>query len=462
MKRSSWILFVCFSFSALAQQLPNAIQRAQQRTYTVATLPQVGELLTLKQAITEAIEKNYQIQINRSLEEIAQNNYSKGNAGYLPTITGNLNSNGSLQNLRQTYLDATRPPLQVYGVFNRTSNIGVNINYVVFNGYARRSLYTQLQQLLQVSTVNTRANVEATMASVATSYYDVVRQVQRFIAFSQALDISRERLELAKANYEVGTRSRVDFLSAQVDYNTDSAALLSQEQALRNAKTILNTLLVREPQTDFAVRDTIIAQPNLQLAPLQQSLTTNNPQLAAAVLNRTLADRSVELANAQLLPLVTAQTGYNYQFIDNQGGFGIKSGRAGGPTYLLQATIPIFNGYNLKRQVQNARVNTIIAQNQENGQRLQLQSAMAQTYQAYQNSLKLLNLEIQNNQLANQNVDIAYDRYRIGNSTFVEFRNVQRNAIDAQTRLIEAEYNAKAAEIELLRLSSTITQELNM
>jgi hypothetical protein len=42
----------------------------------------------------------------------------------------------------------------------------------------------------------------------------------------------------------------------------------------------------------------------------------------------------------------------------------------------------------------------------------------------------------------------------------VEFRDVQRNAINAQTRLIDAEFNAKAAEIELFRLSSTITQEL--
>lgn len=460
MKLSLWILFACLPFPALAQQTPNAIKRAQQRTFTMATLPQDGELLTLQQAIAQAVEKNYQIQINRSQEDIARNNYTKGNAGYLPSVTGNLNSNGSLQNLRQTYLDASRAPLQVNGVFNRTSNTGINLNYTVFNGYARRSLYTQLEQLLRVSTVNTRANVEATMANVATNYFNVVRQLERLIAFTQALDISRERLELARANYEVGTRSKVDFLSAQVDYNVDSAALLSQQQALMNAKTMLNTLLVREPQTEFAVRDTIIAQPDLQLATLQQSLTANNPQLAAAVLNRTVADLNVGLANAQLLPLVTAQTGYNYQFIDNQGGFGIKSGRAGGPTYLIQATIPVFNGYNLKRQVQNARVNTIIAQNQIDDQKLQLQSALAQTYQIYANSLRLLNLEVQNNSLANQNVDIAYDRYRIGNSTFVEFRAVQRTAIDAQTRLIEAEYNAKATEIELLRLSSTITQEL--
>lgn len=460
MKLSSWILFVCLPFAAFSQVTPNAIKRAQQRTFTVATLPQPGDALTLQQAIAESIEKNYQIRINRSREEIARNNFTKGNAGYLPVLTGNGNTNGSLQSFRQTFIDNIRPPQQASGIFNRTSNLGVNLNYTVFNGYARSAFYNQLEQLVKIGTVNTRANVEATIANIATGYYDVVRQLQRLIAFSQALDISRERLELARANYEVGTRSKVDFLSAQVDYNTDSAALISQEQSLRNAKILLNTLLVRDPLTEFAVRDTIIVRPDLQLAPLQQSLNTNNPLLAVAVLNRSIADLNVRLANAQQQPLVTAQTGYNYQFIDNQGGFGIAKGRTGAMTYNVTASIPIFNGYNLKRQIQNARVNTIIAQSQENDQRLQLQLAMAQTFQAYETSLRLLNLEVQNNLLANQNVDIAYDRYRIGNSTFVEFRDVQRNAINTQTRLIEAEYNAKAAEIELLRLSSTITQEL--
>ncbi|GAB4040695.1 TolC family protein [Spirosoma gilvum] len=428
----------------------------------MATLPQPGELLTLQQAVDQAISKNYQIHINRSQEEISRNNYSKGNAGYLPSLTFNGNSNGSLQSFRQTTIGNLQPPREGSGIFNRTSNVGVNLNYTIFNGYYRRSFYTQLEQLFKISTVNTRANIEATIANVATSYFDVVRQLRRLIAFSQALDISRERLELARANYEVGTRSKVDFLSAQVDYNTDSAALLSQEQALRNAKIILNNVIIRDPQTEFSVRDTIVARPNLQLAPLQESLNTNNPLLAAAVLNRAVADLNVQLANSAQLPLVTAQTGYNYQFIDNQGGFGVATGRTSAITYNVVASIPIFNGYNLKRQIQNAKINTIIAQDQESNQRLQLVTALSQTYQAYQNSLRILNLEVLNNQLANQNVEIAYDRYRIGNSTFVEFRDVQRTSVDAQTRLIEAEYTAKAAEIELLRLSSTITQQLGL
>ncbi len=460
MKLHYCFLLLFVSVLAHAQDAPNAIKRAQLRTPTVATLPQSGQLLTISDAIGQAIQQNYQVQINQSQEEIARNNYTRGNAGYLPSLTFNGNSNGGLQNSRQTFLNNIRDPLTLNGAFNRTANLGMSINYVVFNGYARSALYNQLQQLVQVGTVTTRANMEATMANVVTGYYDVVRQLERLIAFTQALDISRERLELARANFEVGTRSKVDYLSAQVDYNVDSAALLSQQQALATTKIVLNRLLVRDPLTEFAVRDTIIARSNLTLAPLQQSLNTNNPLLAAAVLNRTLADIDVRLASAQQLPLVTAQTGYNYQFIDNQGGFGVKTARTSVMTYNLVATIPIFNGYNLKRQIQNAKVSTIIAEKQEADQKLQLQSALAQTYQLYANSLRLLNLEVLNNQLANQNVDIAYDRYRIGNSTFVEFRDVQRNAINAQTRLIEAEFNAKAAEIELLRLSSTITQEL--
>jgi outer membrane protein TolC len=460
MKNFCWLILAFSSFSTFAQQAPNAVQRAQQRAYTLATLPQPGELLTLPQAISQAVEKNYQIKITQSQEQIAINNFTKGNAGYLPSVTANGTSAGNLQNFRQTYLDGLRPPQEARGVFNRTTNVGATINYVVYNGYTRSALYLQLQQLVKISSVNTRANIEATVANVATSYYDVIRQLQRLIAFSQALDVSRERLDLAKANYEVGTRSKVDFLSAQVDYNTDSAALLSQEQLLRNAKIQLNTFLIRDAATEFAIRDTILVRANLQISPLQESLATNNPLLSVAVLNRTLADASVRVATAAQLPLVTANAGYNYQLIDNQGGFGIRTGRTGGLTYNIAASIPIFNGYNLRRQIQNARVNTIIAKDQENDQRLQLELALAQTYQNYQNSLKLLNLEVLNNQLAVQNVDIAYDRYRIGNSTFVEFRDVQRNAINAQTRLIDAEFNAKAAEIELFRLSSTITQEL--
>ena len=455
MKLSTCLLFVLLPFLSVAQTNKNPLQRAQRNAY----VSQKGELINLSQAVTVALEKNYQIRVSRSQEQIANYNATYGNAGFLPVLTGTLNNNNNRQNLQQDYF-STQAPTNASGVLNRNTQVGVNLNWTIFNGFGTFIAYDQLKEQVRISEVNTRANVEQTLANVATAYYDVVRQLQHLLTLRQALDISRDRLNLARDAYEVGTRSKVDYLSAQVDYNADSSALLTQTQNLQTAKITLNRLLIREPNTEFAVRDTIIARTNLSLDQLRQSLMGNNPLLAAAVLNRRLADLSIKLARSQQLPTLTFQSGYNFNSINNQGGFGVRSARNQTIIYNVQASVPIFSGFNLRRINQVARTNSLIAEYQEADQRIQLQAALEQTFAQYQNSLDLLNVEVQNNLLANQNVDIAYDRYRIGNSTFVEFRDVQSNAIDAQNRLIDAEYNAKAAEIELLRLSSTISQEL--
>lgn len=455
--RLSFCLFCYFILQiTYAQQVPNPVQRAQRN----ATIIQKGELLNLQQAITLALEKDYQVRISRTQEQIARLNTSYGNAGFSPIVTGNAQVNPTLANLRQNFFSAVQPEQRLYGINNRTATAGVTMTWTIFNGLGMFIALDRLRELVRVNEVTTRANIEQTVANVATAYYDVIRQLQQLLSLRQALDISRDRLELARANFEVGTRSKVDYLSAKVDYNADSSALVLQEQTVSGAKILLNTLLVRDPLTEFTVRDTIIVRPDLAIDNLQQSLASNNPLLVQAALNRRVANYATRLLRAQQLPQLDFLGGYNYTAIDNQGGFGVRTGRNDVATYTLRATVPIFNGGNQKRLIQVSKINELATEYQEADQKNQLQSTLAQTFTQYQNNLRLVNLEVQNYQIANENVDIAYDRYRVGFSTAVEFRDVQRNAVAAQARLIDAEFNAKAAEIELLRLSSTIVQEV--
>jgi outer membrane protein len=450
------LFFSVLITESIAQQQPfqNPVQRALRNAY----ITQQGEQLLLPDAIATALAQNYQIKGLQTQEQIARNERIPANAGFYPLITGNLNTNGNRQTIDQTFVDNIRPPQVLNGIFNRTSQAGVNMNWTVFNGFANFATYERFGELIRLSQANTRASVEQTIANVATAYYDVVRQLQQLLSFRQALDISRDRLELAKATYEVGTRSKVDYLTAQVDYNADSVTLLTQEQNLRSAKILLNTLLVRDPLTDFAIRDTILVNPTMNIDQIRQGMQANNPLLVAAVLNRRVADIGIRLARAQRQPVVNLQTGYNFTFIDNEGGFGVAQGRNRGLTYGVTAVVPIFNGGNLRRLEANARANALAAEYQQADQKVGLDQAIAQTFTQYQNSLALLNVEVQNYKIALENIDIAYDRYRVGNSTPVEFRDVQRNSVAAQARLFDAEFNAKAAEIELLRLSSNISQ----
>ena len=91
-----------------------------------------------------------------------------------------------------------------------------------------------------------------------------------------------------------------------------------------------------------------------------------------------------------------------------------------------------------------------------NDLRNELISSIERTYLSYLNAIKLIELEEENYTIAQQNVEIAFERFRVGMATSYELREVQRNSVSAETRLIEAKFMAKSAEIELIRLSGEL------
>jgi outer membrane protein TolC len=126
--------------------------------------------------------------------------------------------------------------------------------------------------------------------------------------------------------------------------------------------------------------------------------------------------------------------------------------------YGITASINIFNGFDQNRRIQNAKIQRDITETRISELRIQLEADLQRAYTNYQNSLNLIDLEKENLEVARQNIDIALERYKLGVSTPLELREVQRNAVASESRLIDAEYGGKLAEIELLRLSSRIIQ----
>ncbi|MFN8358107.1 MAG: TolC family protein [Spirosomataceae bacterium] len=417
------------------------------------------ELLSLDQAIELSLKQNFGIKVASTRKKIGENDNTLGNAGFLPTVTGQASKNYSISKIDQEFFGGVRDPLRQSGVKNNNGNLGVNVVWTLFDGMGMFIARDRLAELQRQGVVSEKIVIENTIAQVANAYYDILRQSQRLKTFKDALEISNERLRLAKDRYEVGQGSKLDYLAAQVDYNGDKAALVAQEQALRNARIALNALLVRDLNADFSVPDTIILNKNLQLETLRPLVLSQNPSLVLAGMNKKLADLEIKNQKSLQLPQLDFLGGYNYNTVNNGAGFGVQTGKTGLFNYGVRATVNIFDGYNQKRRIENAKVNSLVAEYQEKDLKVQLESALERTYLSYRNSLELVQLELQNFAVARQNVDIAFERYKIGVSTPLELREAQRNAVAAQTRLIEAEFNTKLTEIELQRLSSTILME---
>ena len=82
----------------------------------------------------------------------------------------------------------------------------------------------------------------------------------------------------------------------------------------------------------------------------------------------------------------------------------------------------------------------------------------ANTCRDYDLYKRALTLEEENIQYVRENLFIARERYRLGITTFIELREAQQSLADAQFRLIQAKYNTKVAEIELMRLRGNLVK----
>ncbi|MHA8093549.1 TolC family protein [Aquirufa lenticrescens] len=417
---------------------------------------QAQQMLTLEDAIQQGITKQYSIQISRQRERIAANENSLGNAGFLPTITGSANKNYTISGIDQSFFGGLRPPLVQSGVNSNSGNVGMAMAWTLYDGKGMFVLRDRYKELQNLGAKQTESSIENLIALISSTYYDIIRQNLRVNNFKKGLEISNDRLKLAKDRYEVGQGSKVDYYSAQVDYNEDKALLIAQEQSFTNTKIGFNTLLVKDYKADFQIVNTIDLLPKLKLSELKMSALSQNPTLIGAILSKKISDLDTKNLQSQQKPQIDLLAGYNLNSVANGAGFGVEKGSSDVFNYGLRATINIFDGYNQKRRIQNAKINAEIASLQIEDLKNALLSALEKTYVTYENSMNLIQLETENYTIAKQNIDIAFDRFKVGIATSYELREVQRNAVAAETRLIEAKYAAKAAEIELIRLSGNL------
>jgi outer membrane protein len=414
------------------------------------------DMLRLEDAIQQGLQNQFSIQILKKREIQAANDNTLGNAGFLPTITGTASKNYAISGLDQEFFGGLRPPLVQSGVKSNNQNAGLAMAWTLYDGKGMFVLRDRFKELQNLGAQQTESSIENLIAQISILYYDIIRQDLRVNNFRKGLEISNDRLKLAKDRYEVGQGSKVDYYSAQVDYNEDKALLLAQEQSFLNTKISLNTLLVRPYLTAFQTLAVIDLLPKLNLAELREMALKQNPILIAALLSKKISDLDTRSLKSQQTPQIDLLAGYAVNQVENGAGFGVQRGTNNVFNYGLRATINIFDGYNQKRRIQNAKINAEIAQLQIEDTKNQLIASIERSYTAYENTLNLIALETENYTIAKQNIDIAFDRFKIGIATSYELREVQRNAVAAETRLIEAKYAAKAAEIELIRLSGNL------
>lgn len=415
--------------------------------------------LSLKDCITRGLARNYDLRIVRNEAQAAANNATKAHAGYLPTLTAQGGYDASLDS-RNTRLRS--------GGTERERNIaahggsaGVFAEWTLFDGFKIQTNLQRLRELKAQSETRTRTAIEDYVADVVAEYYNLVQQRIRMRNLRYAVSLSNERLRIVQERWLIGDNSRLDLQQAQVDFNADSAQSLKQREVITSARIRLNELMAEnEVNGKLRVRDTVIAvNEHLNFDSLWAATLRTNSRLIQAAQNRTLAEIDLKSVKSRDYPYVRLNGNYGYDY-NHYGSGGNRARHNWGGSVGVTVGMKLFDG-NRRRERANAQLDIANAELAEQNVMLALKADLSDLWQAYQNNLRLLNLEKENLVTAQENHFIACERYMLGDLPGIEMREAQKSLLDAEERILVAQYNTKVCEISLMQISGGIMHYLD-
>ncbi|MCJ8208206.1 TolC family protein [Mucilaginibacter sp. RS28] len=414
---------------------------------------QEAPMLTLKNAIEIALQNNYNIKLAQNNNTIAKNNVTPGAAGMLPNVQGTFTSTNSIQNTVQTRADNTVN--RISNAHNTGTAYAANMNWTIFDGFLMFANYDALKERRQLSDVLLKDTIQATVANVLSTYFDLVNQREQIKALQGAIAISKLQLGYANEKFKVGRASKLDVLNAQVNYNTDTANLITQKQQFKAAQIRLNQILVRDLQTNFNVADTIIVDDKVTLGDVLTKAQSQNPAILASQINQRLAEINIRQVRSTRYPQLSVNGGYSTNNSRNPAGFA-REQNSKGLNYGLVASINIFDGFNQWRRERNAKLQSSNAVLDYNQTKLDVEAQINTLYSSYLSGLDLVKLGESNVSIAQKNLQISLEKYRLGNITPLEIREAQRNYLLAQSQFFSAQYQSKIAEITLKQITASI------
>lgn len=411
-------------------------------------------VLTKDDAVSLALENNYSIKMAKNRTEIAKNNASINNSGYLPKVTVNGGVNYSNKDVESTLLDDRI--VETNGAETKSYNASLNLNYTLFDGFGRKYNFQKLKTTHNLSELEARTVIENTLLQLFSNYYNVANFTENYFNISENLSISKKRLKRVQYSYEYGQSTKLDVLNAEVDVNNDSISFINSERLLANSKRDLNLLLGRSVHTPFEIDTTIDFNKVFELTSLLEKGKQRNIDMRKIDKNIELSNLDIKINKSNLIPSLGLSSSYGITNSRNDANFNFSNQFSKGVNASINLSWDLFDGGTNKTRIQNSKITADNLSIQKEFVTNELERIISNALEVYNNSLFVLSSQEKNVSTNQRNFNRTEEQFKLGQITSIQYRQAQVNLLNSKSSLNSAKYNAKNAELQLLQLTGDL------
>lgn len=411
-------------------------------------------VLKLEEAQSIALQKNWGIKISEKQIEAVDNQIYKGNAGMTPVVDWNASFFSNFNQVNQRFFDGRE-----INRFGRsiTPLTNLSLSWVLYDGRRMNAIMERLKSTGQQSRIQNQLIIQNTLSSVMQAYFDIQRLQQSKEYLKIIIKYYEERLKITEERWQIGRGSKLDYLQSKTDLSTQLSDLTNSENQLKTSKIRLNGILGQDPNIDFQVTNDTNLNVLYDLNELKKETKTKNQEFLFLKKSEEINLLNQKEAQSFLMPRVTLNSSFGYSFNSNNAGL-ISLNQSVGLNTGVTATWRIFDGHFIKKNIQLTKINGEILKLQKDDLINRIENELNTSYYQYETDKLLQKLELENKALAVENLEISLEKFKLGVSTILELNDAQTRFNTAMSRLVNAQFNVKISELELLRISGQLVK----
>lgn len=403
----------------------------------LVTITNAQDTLTFKQCIDKALENNLTIIQQQNQAEIYKLNVKKAEDARLPMVNGYANGNMSwgrgIDPFTNTYVNQQ---------FN-TYNGGVNFNLNLFNGfYHINNIKLQKQDIETNKSQNQKLKNDLTI-DIAMRYTNILYLQDMILNIKKLIKISQDNIDYTQRKIDAGALAKREIFKAIAQKDNEELNLINAENGLETNKLELIQLMKMEENKTIYLKDIhfkIIPNPNKSEF-IAQSID-HNPSFNLRKINLEKSKLGLDLARSGFYPSLSlgGQLGSTYstnnrffnlnQQLDNNLSYGLN----------LSANIPIFNQFQTRNKIKEAKLNFQSATNQFESEKQAIYKILNKSYLDLTTSLKKYEVSsssLRSNQI---NYDTEKIKYEAGRISLQDLNQTKSNLFNSISNNVKDKY----------------------
>jgi len=410
---------------------------------SMLSLAQQKKLWTLEECVNYALENNITVQKGNNTLLINEQDIAASKGNHLPSLSANANQGLGLGNqeiFEGQFVDRT----------SHSTNIGINVNQNIFNGFRTTNLYKQSKLNLERNQMELKRIEDEISLNVVNAYLNVLFNKENLETAQAQIAFSQKQLDQVKELVQAGVQPEANVYDVQATFSSDEQNLTVAENNF-NLSILTLAQLLQLPYEGFDVKIIDVDSPSAALLyndikPILDYAYNNRYEIKAAEIDIQRAELNTEITKSGYLPSLTFGYGFGsnvfYSNLSNdEATFLNQLSDNKAHSFNLSLGVPIFSRFQNQTSVAKSKI-------QEQNSKLDLEQvkinvesniqraftdakASFKAYEAAKKSVEAQLLAFQNSQ----------ERYNIGAMNSFDLEQSRIQLINAQSRLINAKYD---------------------